>query len=338
MSKLTDCLIKKDFSCKPVWFMRQAGRYLPEFQKIRKKNKNFIKLCLNIDLCTEITLQPIKRFDLDAAIIFSDILIVPFAFGQEVNFKEKGGPKLSNFNLKEFMKIKKGEFLKTLAPVYSAISETRKKLHQNKSLICFVGSPWTILTYMLNLDKKNFDNLYFNKNFVHKDFSAVIEKLIEFLCYHIEQQVKAGADIVQIFDSWAGILDQSNLEKYCYQPNKTLVNFCRKIETPSICFPKGIKENYKQFQNFVRPDGLNIDYDIDPNWAKENLKDVCIQGGMNPSILLETNTKKVLLEVEKYLKIFKNIPYIFNLGHGILPDTNPLIIDKIVERIQKRNR
>ncbi len=333
MSILTDCLINKNYSCKPIWFMRQAGRYLPEFRKIRQHNQDFIKLCLNDVLCEEITLQPIKRFDLDAAIIFSDILIVPFAMGQSIDFKNQNGPKLSKFNLKKFMKTNKEEYLKILNPVYFAISKTRKNLDKNKSLICFVGSPWTVLTYMFNLNRNKFDNSDFNKSISQNDLNMIIEKLTDFLKHHIKKQIEAGADVVQIFDSWSGLLNQTNLEKYCYQPNKSLVDFCKKINVPSICFPKGIKENYKQFLDFVKPNGLNIDYNIDPLWAKQNLKNVCIQGGLNPSILLE-NDEKTLSEVEKYLKIFEDLPYIFNLGHGILPETNPLTIKKIVDRVR----
>ncbi|MDA7606279.1 hypothetical protein N8726_01610 [Pelagibacteraceae bacterium] len=154
MSKLTNCILNKDPSCTPVWFMRQAGRYLPEFQKIRLKNKDFIKLCLNSKLSSEITLQPLKRFDLNAAIIFSDILMVPYGLGQDVKFEKNKGPVLSNFNLNTFLNNDKKSFSQKLSPVYEAITKTRKKLDKNKSLIAFVGAPWTLAVYMLNLKKK----------------------------------------------------------------------------------------------------------------------------------------------------------------------------------------
>ena len=154
MTKLTNCLLNKDSSCVPVWFMRQAGRYLPEFQKIRKKNQDFIKLCLNSDLSSEITLQPLKRFNLDAAIIFSDILIVPHVLGQEVVFERGVGPKLPSFKLENFSNNKEIDFIKKLNPVYEAIKKTRNKLDANKSLISFVGAPWTLIVYMFGLKKK----------------------------------------------------------------------------------------------------------------------------------------------------------------------------------------
>ena len=153
MSKLTNCILNKDRSCVPIWFMRQAGRYLPEFRKIRSKNKNFIKLCLNSTLSSEITLQPLNRFNLDAAIIFSDILITPYGLGQKIKFDKKKGPILSNFSLDDFLNNNKKKFTRTLRPVYETIKKTRQKLSRDKSLISFIGAPWTLAVYMLGLKK-----------------------------------------------------------------------------------------------------------------------------------------------------------------------------------------
>ena len=160
MSKLTNCILNKDHSCVPIWFMRQAGRYLPEFRAIRLRNPNFINLCLNSNLSSEITLQPINRFNLDAAIIFSDILMVPYGIGQDVRFEKNHGPILSDFNLEKFMKINENNFTLKLKPVYEAIKQTRTKLDKNKSLISFIGSPWTLIVYMLGMKKaKNILNI-----------------------------------------------------------------------------------------------------------------------------------------------------------------------------------
>tara|TARA_B100000945_G_scaffold196548_1_gene158032 strand:- start:1443 stop:2450 length:1008 start_codon:yes stop_codon:yes gene_type:complete len=332
MSKITNCLIKKDTSCIPVWFMRQAGRYLPEFREIRSKNPNFIKLCLNSDLSSEITLQPLDRFDLDAAIIFSDILMVPYGLGQTVEFIKGKGPKLSKFNMKVFLENKEDNFTKKLNPVYQAITKTRKKLSREKSLISFIGAPWTLIVYMMGLrqDKKKI-----NLENIKKDFKrdVVLEKLNKFLCLHIKNQMNAGADVVQIFDSWAGIIPDNEINDYCFTPNKKLVDYCKEIDLPVVCFPKGIGVNYKKFLEIVKPHGINIDYDIDPKWAKDNLKNVCLQGGMDPKILFE-DEKKINLEVDKYLDNFRNTPYIFNLGHGLLPETNPDILAKIINRVK----
>ena len=336
MSKLLNCLINKDKSYVPVWFMRQAGRYLPEFRDLRSKNPDFLKLCFNSDLASEITLQPMKRFNLDAAIIFSDILVIPYALGQLIEFKEKGGPYCKNFNIDRFLEIKEKDFSSALEPVYRAVRITKNKLQKDKSLIAFIGAPWTLTTYLFNIkDQVNSKNKIKinNKN----QIKLIFQKLDKFLKLHIINQIEAGADVVQIFDSWAGLVNEIDLNEYCYQPNKNLVNFCTNNKIPTISFPKGLKNNYTKFIEIVKPTAINIDPEIDPVWAKKNLKNICIQGGMNPETLLK-NEKEALLEVEKYLDIFKNTPYIFNLGHGILPATSPEIVKKIVEKIKLRGK
>ena len=321
MSNLKKILIDKK-NCKSLWFMRQAGRYLPEFRKIRSKNQNFINLCLNSELSSEITLQPINRFDIDSAIIFSDILMVPYALGQEVKFKKEQGPQLSNFILDVFLNNDKISFSQKLHPVYKAIEITRKKLDKKKSLIAFVGAPWTLLIYMLNarLNKNEMDY----KKIKSREFEVniILDKLNEYLCVHIENQINAGADVVQIFDSWAGLLPKEDLPNFCYIPNLKIVEYCRSKKIPVICFAKGIKENYKEFNNVVKSDGLNLDFEIEPEWAKKNLRNVILQGGLDPKTLFLTNEE---LEkcTTKYLSLFKEIPYIFNLGHGLLPETDP---------------
>ena len=310
--------------------MRQAGRYLPEFRKIRLENKNFINLCLNSQLSSEITLQPIKRFDLDSAIIFSDILMVPYALGQEVEFIKNQGPVLSNFNLKKFLNNDKISFTQKLYPIYKAIEMTRKNLDKKKSLIAFIGAPWTLLVYMLQMkkNKNEIDHTKIKSN--EFEVNVILDKLNEYLCTHIENQINAGADVVQIFDSWAGLLKKKDLPSFCYIPNLKIVEFCKKNKIPVICFPKGIKENYKEFNNIVKPNCLSLDYEIEPLWAKQNLKNVILQGGLDPKTLLLDNDE-VEKKAIKYLKTFKETPYIFNLGHGILPETEPEKVDKLIK-------
>ena len=333
MSNLKNILINKK-NCKSIWFMRQAGRYLPEFREIRLKNTNFIKLCLDSNLSSEITLQPIKRFDLDSAIIFSDILMVPYALGQKVEFVKNQGPILDNFNLEKFLDNDKISFTQKLHPIYKAIEITRKKLDKKKSLLGFVGAPWTLLIYMLGA-KSNKNEINFNR-IKEKEFevNVILDKLNDYLCTHIENQVNAGADVVQIFDSWAGLLTQEDLPNYCYIPNLKIVEFCKKSKIPVICFPKGIKQNYIEFNNVVKPNGLNLDYEIDPVWAKQNLNDVVIQGGLNPKILL-SGDKEVQMNAGKYIKIFDDVPYVFNLGHGLLPETEPDKLDRLIKFYRK---
>ncbi len=329
MSNLKEILIKKKI-CKSVWFMRQAGRYLPEFRKIRSQNQNFIDLCLNSDLSSEITLQPIKRFDLDSAIIFSDILIVPYALGQKVDFIKNNGPKLENFNFKKFLNNDKISFTQRLLPVYKAIEKTRKNLDKNKSLISFIGAPWTLLVYMLGA-KLNKNEIDYEK-IKNKDFEVnlILDKLNEFLCVHIENQVNYGADVIQIFDSWAGLINFEDLPNYCYIPNLKIVDFCKKKNIPVICFPRGIKDNYKEFNDTVKPDGINIDYEINLDWAKSNLKNTTIQGGLDPKILL-LSEDEMINNAKRYFDAFKGLPYVFNLGHGMLPETDPNKVEKLVK-------
>ena len=333
MSNLKKILINKNI-CKSVWFMRQAGRYLPEFRKIRSQNQDFIKLCLNSELSSEITLQPIKRFDLDSAIIFSDILMVPHATGQKVEFIKDKGPILEKFNIKKFFDNNKISFTKKLEPVYLSIGKTRKKLDKKKSLIAFIGAPWTLLIYMygVKLGKNNIDLEKINSK--RSDINKIIDKLHEYLCVHIDNQIKAGADVIQIFDSWAGLIPEQDLINYCINPNLRLVNFCKENNIPVVCFPKGIGKNYKKFNDIVKPHGINLDYTIDPSWAKQNLKNVVIQGGLDPKILL-SNESQIIKNTEKYLNIFNDTPYVFNLGHGLLPETDPDKVEKLINFYRK---
>ena len=330
MNKLTNCLINKDTSCFPVWFMRQAGRYLPEFRKIRANNPDFIKLCLNSNLSSEITLQPIKRFNFDSAIIFSDILMVPFSLGQSVKFIKGKGPILSDFNLEKFLANDSVSFKKKLNPVYKAIQITRNKLSKEKSLISFIGAPWTLLIYMLGAKKDKNEIEYKKITSQGSIINTILNKLNDYLCDHIENQIKSGADIVQIFDSWAGLIPNQDLAKYCYVPNSKIIEFCRSKNIPVICFPRGLGKNYKDFNNIVKPDGINLDYEIDPLWAKQNLENVIIQGGLDPKILL-LSEEKIKNSATKYFKAFNDIPYIFNLGHGLLPETDPDKVEMLVK-------
>jgi uroporphyrinogen decarboxylase len=163
-----------------------------------------------------------------------------------------------------------------------------------------------------------------------KDIKIILEKLNEYLCLHIENQIRAGADVVQIFDSWAGSISPEDLPDFCFKPNLKIVEFCKTRKIPVICFPKGIKEKYKNFNNLVKPNGINIDYNIDPIWAKENLKETVIQGGLDPKTLLLSD-QEISYNAKKYLDAFKGLPYIFNLGHGMLPETNPEKVRKLIE-------
>lgn len=333
MSELFKKSLNKE---KPVWLMRQAGRYLPEYQKIRRKQKNFIDFCLNIKAATEVTLQPIKRYNFDAAIIFSDILVIPYALGQKVDFRKNEGPILGDFNLNSFKKIKKKEFVKVLKNVYLAIKKTRKLLSKKKSLIGFAGSPWTILVYILN-KKSPKKNQVYNQILQNKTQCKELLKIVEkFIYLHIEQQIKAGADTIQLFDSWAGLIEKKHLSSFCFQPTRRIIQKLKKNypQIPIICFPKGIGKKIVEFCKVVRPHGLSIDSATDVNVVLKKIdKKIVIQGGMDPSYL---NLKKKLMEkkIHFYLNKFKDRDYIFNLGHGVPKETNPNTVHKLVKVVR----
>ena len=331
MSPIKKVIINKKTDLNPVWIMRQAGRYLPEFREIRKHNSDIIKLCLNEKLSSEITLQPLKRFDLDAAIIFSDILMLPYGLDQNVEFKKNFGPLLGNLNLEKISKLDEIDFVKKVYPVYKAINlVSNNQITKNKSTIGFVGAPWTLMVYMINQQspKLKLKKDFFKDNFLINRILIILEK---FLKVHIKNQIDNGAEVIQIFDSWAGLLNEKDLPNYVYVPTLNLVDYIKSLNTPVICFPRGIKD-YKNYCEIVRPDVICIDYEVDPVQISKEIK-IPVQGGMDPKILLsdKDNLKK---EAIKYLDIFKDYPYIFNLGHGVLPNTDPNMMDYLVKIVK----
>ena len=227
MSDIRKVIVNKDTTLNPIWIMRQAGRYLSEFREIRKQNPNFINLCLNKELSAEITLQPLKRFDLDAAIIFSDILMLPYGLNQKVEFKKDFGPLLGDLDLDEISSIDEIDFVQKVLPVYKAIDiVSNHQIMKNKSTIGFVGAPWTLLVYMINQQspKKKLKENFFKDAFLINRILLIIEK---FLKIHIKNQIDNGANIIQIFDSWAGLLEEKDLPNYIYTPTLNLVNYIK---------------------------------------------------------------------------------------------------------------
>ena len=311
--------------------MRQAGRYLPEFREIRKENSDFIKLCLNSNLSSEITLQPLDRFDLDAAIIFSDILMIPYALGQRVEFMKNFGPKLGDLKLKDIENVSEKDFLNKLKPIYKLIEIIKSKsIIKNKDIIGFAGAPWTLALYMINKisPKKNDKNIAFENT---EEVRKIIKIITKFIKLHILNQVKSGATLIQIFDSWAGLLDEKFLDDFIYSPTLEIVEFTKTLNVPVICFPREIKD-YKIYCKNINPDVISIDYNVDPNEIRKDI-DICVQGGMDPKILL-SDKEKIKNEAKKYLDIFKDHPYIFNLGHGVMPDTKPEMVDYLVKFVK----
>ena len=331
MTPIKNCILNKDTSINPIWLMRQAGRYLPEFREIRKKNTNFVKLCLDSKLSEEITIQPIDRFGFDAAIIFSDILMIPYGLGQEVEFKKNFGPCLGNIVLDKFEKLDDELLTNKLSPIYDLLENLSKneKL-KNRDLIGFVGAPWTLLVYMINKvsPKNGLSNTFFKDNILIDNLLNILDKFIK---THIRNQIRAGATIIQIFDSWAGLIN-TNFDKYLYKPTSSLVDYTKKLGVPVICFPRGIK-NYVEFCKIVKPSMINIDYNTDLKKLLNDV-DIPIQGGLDPKILL-TDKNNLKIEATKYLEFFNNHPYVFNLGHGILPETEIEMVRELVRIVRE---
>jgi uroporphyrinogen decarboxylase len=343
MKKIINVLNKKQcYEIPPIWIMRQAGRYLPEYMKTRSQIDNFLDLCYNPKLACEVTLQPIKRFEFDSAIIFSDILVIPDALGVKVDFIKNHGPKLAKFDLENDLKnLKIANINNHLKNVYEAISLTRSKLSNDKALIGFCGAPWTLACYMIEGGgSKNFDKVREMALKNEKLFAELIEILSESLKIYLTSQINAGADIIKIFDSWAGVLPPTQIQKWIIDPAKKIVNYLKENhpEIPIIYFPKSIGVNYEKFAQEVDCQALALDQNLEKNWAKKYLQqnlNKTIQGNLDNFLLAFGDKKDIEKEVRNILDTFNDNPFIFNLGHGILPQTpieNVELILKIIRR------
>lgn len=323
----------------PVWVMRQAGRYLPEYRKLREKAGDFLSLCYNPDLATEVTMQPIKRFNFDAAIIFSDILLIPQALGADLCFLEGEGPKLSQIKCnRDILKLKSIDSIhENLEPIYETVRRVSDQLDTETALIGFAGAPWTVATYMIagkgtrdqgpahrmiKEDRKTFENL----------LSILTKATIEYL----SKQIDAGAEIIKIFDSWAGSLRANEFTNYVTKPTREIVTALKKShpEVPIIGFPRQAGEMYKGFAQATGVDCIAIDNSINPSWAVKNLQgDGCLQGNLNPKHMV-TGGKELVNETLRIVNTFSNGPHIFNLGHGITPDGKPENVKLMIDTIR----
>jgi len=322
----------------PIWVMRQAGRYLPEYRKLRAKAGDFLSLCYNSELAAEVTLQPIERFKLDAAIIFADILLIPQALGSELSFLEGDGPRLSRIsNKNDILKLKPVNSIhEHLEPIYNTVSLVAEQLSPKVALIGFAGAPWTVATYMI-AGKGTKDQGPAHK-FLKEDkdsFEMLINLLTEATIFYLSKQIDAGAEVIKIFDSWAGSLKEEDFVKYAVEPVKKIIAALNKLhpDVPIIAFPRGADLKYIDFANETGANCIAIDHSVDPEWAATNLQiDSCMQGNLNPKHMV-TGGKALLQETTKIQDCFSNGPHIFNLGHGITPDGKPenlqLMIDKI---------
>ena len=309
----------------PIWLMRQAGRHLPEYNIIRKKAGSFLDLCYSSDLATEITYQPIKRYDVDAAIIFSDILVVPDALGQDVKFKKNYGPILQPIRTPDDINtLTLQNFHEHLTPIYKTINNLRKILKPEVTLLGFCGAPWTVATYMIEgRSSKYHSNIQRWAYGDPKSFQRIINLLVVASSEYLIKQLSAGVDAVQIFDSWAGTLSETNFLKWCLEPTTEIVKRVRKVHPTAVIigFPKGIGSLYKIYSKNTKVNAVSIDTTVSTKWAAKHLQpNVCVQGNLDPQVLV-TGGKNLEIEIENIINNLGNKPFIFNLGHGILPDT-----------------
>jgi uroporphyrinogen decarboxylase len=319
---LLETIKQKDTQKKPVWVMRQAGRYLPEYREIRARHEDFIGFCLTPEDAAEVTLQPLRRFELDAAIIFSDILVLPYALGVEVWFEKNHGPKLK-CDPKRFVQEHNLD-LKALNKVCEAISLTKEGLPTDKTLIGFIGAPWTLACYMVEEGgSKHFDKV---KSLAYGDeklFAQIVDVLVENSVQYLKMQIEAGCDVVKIFDSWAGVLSPQAFTRWVIEPTRRIVAELKSVypEVPIIGFPRGAGVMYLDYARQVGVDVMAIDQGVPLEWAHEHLaKHVILQGNVD-NCLVASNKNLIKKEVDNIKKIFADQPFIFNMGHGVLPQT-----------------
>ena len=337
-SRLVSVLRRKVVRPAPVWLMRQAGRYLPEYKAVRAKAGSFWTMCMSPDLAVEVTLQPIRRFDLDAAILFSDILVVPHALGQAVSFEDGKGPVLGEFPGRKALIGDEEVWKQKLAPVYEAMARTREELVKDKPLIGFAGAPWTLTAYMLEGESSSDQRAA--KLAGYRDpgeFAALLDLLADTVAWHLVQQLRAGADVVQIFDSWAGGLPHQQFLDWVVRPNKRVVDGVRKVfpNAPIIGFPRATTQvGYEAYAASTGVDGVSIDTSASMRWAASALGDkVALQGNLDP-IALIAGGKALDHAIDRVLEDTAGVPLIFNLGHGVLPETPPDHVARVVERVR----
>jgi uroporphyrinogen decarboxylase len=338
-----DALNRQKTQSVPFWFMRQAGRYLPEYRETRAKAGGFLNMVYDPKTVCEITMQPIRRFGMDAAIIFSDILVVPQALGQKLEFTEGEGPKLDRLeNPEDYAKLNFKNFEANLTPVYEAVRNVKSQLHaggfSTTALIGFCGAPWTLAAYMLEgHGGKDFIRA---KSFAYRDpmgFYALIEYLVEASILHLSRQIEAGAEAVQIFDSWAGVLDSQEFAKWVIRPTKEIITGVqtRYPHVPIIGFPRGAGQNYLQYVQETGITAINLDQGVPPKWAARALQPLLpVQGNLDPAYLI-AGGDAMIMAAERVIAELSHGPFIFNLGHGVNKETPIEHVDQLVNFIKQ---
>ncbi|QKC94069.1 uroporphyrinogen decarboxylase [Mesorhizobium sp. NZP2298] len=324
----------------PLWMMRQAGRYLPEYRETRRRAGSFLDLCYDPDLAVEVTLQPIERFGFDASILFSDILVVPHALGRDVRFEEGRGPLLTPISVAEIMALQSDVFHVNLEPVYETVRRLRAKLPDETTLIGFCGAPWTVATYMIA--GHGTPDQAPARLFAYREpaaFQHLLQVLADHSAAYLIRQIEAGADVVQIFDSWSGVLDDASFDQFCVWPVAEIVRQVRAVhpDVPIIGFPKGAGARYRTYRQKTGVTGLGIDWTVPLAAAKDLQRSGAVQGNLDP-LRLVAGGKALSDGVDTILKALGDGPLIFNLGHGITPETPIAHVEAMVKQVRSAVR
>ncbi len=322
----------------PLWLMRQAGRHLKEYLEIRAKAKNFLDFCYSPDLAVEATLQPIRRYGFDAAILFSDILVIPDALGQQVDFVPGTGPVLEAISsVEELKKLSADRLHDHLAPVYEAIGRIRQELPDNTALIGFAGAPWTVATYVVEGGgSKDYQKTRKWAYGAPEEFQILIDILVDATADYLIRQIDSGVEAVQLFDSWAGVLSPSQFDRWVIEPAKKIIGRIRAVhpDIPIIGFPRGAGLLYERFVQETGVNAVSIDSTVPLSWAVENLQSHCAVQGNLDNLALLTGGPAMEAEIAHILAAFSDGPFIFNLGHGILPETPVPHVERLVELVR----
>lgn len=321
----------------PVWMMRQAGRYLPEYREARQKAGSFLDLCYNPDFAVEVTLQPIRRFGFDAAILFSDILVVPHALGRDLRFVEGHGPQMTPIRPDEITGLGEGQdFHAHLAPVYETVSRLKRELPPETTLIGFCGAPWTVATYVIA--GRGTPDQAPSRLFGYRDpddMSALLDRLAVVSAEYLVRQIDAGADVVQIFDSWAGVLDEANFARWCVAPVAEIVRRVRSVHpgVPIIGFPRGAGSLYTDYRQKTGVTALGLDWSVPLSQAQSLQQAGAVQGNLDP-LRVVAGGRALDEGVDAILEALGGGPLIFNLGHGITPEAPIRHVEQMLRRVR----
>ncbi|HMA14648.1 MAG TPA: uroporphyrinogen decarboxylase [Kiloniellaceae bacterium] len=322
----------------PIWLMRQAGRYLPEYRAVRAQAKGFLDLCFTPDMAVEVTLQPIRRYGFDAAILFSDILVVPHALGQKVWFEEGSGPRLEALEgPADLERLSRAGLHEALAPVYETVRRLSRELPAETTLIGFAGAPWTVASYMLEGGSSR--DFAAGKRWAYgapEALQRLIDLLVEATGDYLVAQIDAGAEAVQIFDSWAGVWPEAQLRRWCLEPSAALVARLKRERpgVPVIVFPRGAGVLYRAYAETCGADALGLDTTVPLAWAREVLQPkACLQGNLDP-LALVAGGEGLWRATEDILEQLARGPFVFNLGHGIVPETPPEHVALLVDQVR----